>query len=143
MRWCGLCSAGGRGFLQGERPHPENVDARMVARGYRDLVTSPPLGLWFQGQVQTALRRRGGPLLLARGEGCRVWDHGGRSYLDARSGLWTVTVGYGRREVVDAVDKQLQQLAFAPLTDVASPVALTLAERLRDHVPGDLRTLAL
>jgi adenosylmethionine-8-amino-7-oxononanoate aminotransferase len=115
----------------------------MVARRTRDLVPSPPPALWFQGQVQTALQRRGGPLMLVRGDGCRVWDNRGRSYLDARSGLWTVTVGYGRREVVDAVDQQLRQLAFAPLTDAAAPIVLALAERLRDLLPGDLRTLAL
>jgi adenosylmethionine-8-amino-7-oxononanoate aminotransferase len=115
----------------------------MVARRDRDLVTSSLTALWFQGQVQTALQRRGGPLLLVRGEGCRVWDNRGGSYLDARSGLWTVTVGYGRGEVVDAVEAQLRQLAFAPLTDAGAPIAVALAERLRDLLPGDLRTLAL
>ena len=115
----------------------------MVARRNRDLVPSPPPTVWYQGQVQTVLRRRGGPLLLVRGEGCRVWDDRARSYLDARSGVWTVTVGYGRREVVDAVDEQLRRLAFAPLTDAASPTALALADRLRPLLPGDLRTLAL
>jgi adenosylmethionine-8-amino-7-oxononanoate aminotransferase len=89
------------------------------------------------------LGRRGGPLLLVRGDGCRVWDARGRSYLDARSGLWAVTVGYGRREVVAAVGEHLQRLSFAPLTDAASPVALDLAARLVDLLPGDLETVAL
>jgi adenosylmethionine-8-amino-7-oxononanoate aminotransferase len=89
------------------------------------------------------LQRRGGPLLLVRGAGCRVWDERGRSYLDARSGLWAATIGYGRREVLEAIDEQLRRLPFAPLTDAASPVALALADRIRALLPGDLSMLAL
>src|SRR5437879_7619256 len=93
--------------------------------------------LWFQGQVQAALRQAGGPLLLVRGEGSRVWDDRGRAYLDARSGLWAVTVGYGRPEVAAAVHDQLRRLSFAPLTDAVSPVAVDLAARLAAVLPGD------
>jgi len=105
--------------------------------------SGPGGSLWLQGQAQTALRRRGGPLLLVRGEGCRVWDDRGRAYLDARSGLWAVTVGYGRADVADAVHEQLRRLSFAPLTDAASPLALDLAARLADVLPGDLSAVAL
>jgi adenosylmethionine-8-amino-7-oxononanoate aminotransferase len=99
--------------------------------------------LWYQGQVQTALARRGGPLFLARGDGSRVWDVNGHAYLDARSGLWTVLVGYGRADIIDAVTGQLRVLSFAPLTDTASPVARDLAARLIALLPGDLRMIVL
>ena len=99
--------------------------------------------LWFQGQVQAALRQAGGPLLLVRGEGSRVWDDRGRAYLDARSGVWAVTVGYGRPDVAAAVHDQLRRLSFAPLTDAASPVAVDLAARLAAVLPGDLTMVAL
>ncbi len=99
--------------------------------------------LWFQGQIQTTLARKGGPLLLVRGEGSRVWDDRGRSYLDARSGLWAVTVGYGREDIANAVGESLRRLSFAPLTDTASPVALDLAGRLAQILPGDLDAVAL
>jgi len=101
---------------------------------------SPP-AVWYQGQVQAALIRRGGPLRLVRGEGTHVWDAAGRRYLDGRSGLWAVLVGYGRSEIVDAVAAQLRTLSFAPLTDAASPLVETLAERLRAVLPGDLRSI--
>lgn len=101
---------------------------------------SPP-AVWYQGQVQATLARRGGPLRLVRGEGTRVWDAAGRRYLDARSGLWTVLAGYGRAEIIDAVAGQLRTLSFAPLTDAASPLVETLAERLRAVLPGDLTTI--
>jgi adenosylmethionine-8-amino-7-oxononanoate aminotransferase len=63
--------------------------------------------------------------------------------LDARSGLWAVTVGYGRADVAAAVHAQLRTLSFAPLTDTVSPVAEALAERIRGLAPGDLETVAL
>ena len=102
-----------------------------------------PHSLWFQGQAQTALRRHGGPLILTRGEGSRVWDSQGRAYLDARAGLWTVTVGYGRAEVIEAVRSQLQALSFAPLTDTASSTALDLAAALTQRVPNELQGFIL
>jgi adenosylmethionine-8-amino-7-oxononanoate aminotransferase len=73
-----------------------------------------------------------------RGSGTRVWDADGHKYLDARSGLWTALVGYGRPEIIDAIASQLRALSFAPLTDAASPLVETLAERLRSVLPGDL-----
>src|SRR5437879_13728939 len=90
-----------------ERP---GIDARTenqlgIAPERNRLMSS---SLWFQGQVQAVLRQAGGPLLLVRGEGSRVWDDRGRAYLDARSGLWAVTVGYSRPEVAAAVDDQLR-----------------------------------
>lgn len=99
--------------------------------------------LWFQGQIQTALRRAGGPLLLTRGRGSVVWDRQGQSYIDARSGLWAVIAGYGRPEIADAVRTQLEALSFAPLTDAASEAALDLASRLIGLLPGDLDTISL
>ncbi len=72
-----------------------------------------------------------------------MWDAQGRAYLDARSGLWAVLVGYGRPDVIEAVAGQLRALSFAPLTDAASPVAQDLASRLTAFLPGDLRTVML
>ena len=72
-----------------------------------------------------------------------MWDARGRSYLDARSGLWAATVGYGRADVAAAVHAQLRTLSFAPLTDAVSPVAETLASRIGSLAPGDLDTVVL
>ncbi|HLW47698.1 MAG TPA: aminotransferase class III-fold pyridoxal phosphate-dependent enzyme [bacterium] len=112
----------------------------MSPRGASRPAHRPP-AVWYQGQVQAALARRGGPLRLVRGAGTHVWDADGRKYLDARSGLWAALVGYGRGEIIDAIAAQLRTLSFAPLTDAASPLVETLAERLRTLLPGDLDSL--
>ena len=49
-------------------------------------------------------------LEIVRGEGCRVWDVDGRSYLDGTASLWYCAAGHGRREIAEAITAQLGQL---------------------------------
>ncbi|CAN5545369.1 aspartate aminotransferase family protein [soil metagenome] len=48
---------------------------------------------------------------LVSGQGSTVVDAQGREYLDAIASLWCVNVGHGRREVIDAVTRQMGALA--------------------------------
>jgi putrescine---pyruvate transaminase len=49
-------------------------------------------------------------LEIVRGDGCRVWDAEGRSYLDGTASLWYCAAGHGRREIIDAIAAQLGEL---------------------------------
>ncbi len=49
-------------------------------------------------------------LEIVRGEGCRVWDASGHSYLDGTASLWYCAAGHGRREIIDAIAAQLSEL---------------------------------
>lgn len=73
---------------------------------------------------------------IVRGEGAAVWDADGTEYVDAMASLWYCAVGYGRREVVEAVSTQLASLAtyscFDPFTN---PPADALAERIAGLTP--------
>jgi adenosylmethionine-8-amino-7-oxononanoate aminotransferase len=51
------------------------------------------------------------PFIVDRGEGIYVFDETGKRYLDAAASLWYMNVGYGRGEIVDAMDHQLRKLA--------------------------------
>jgi adenosylmethionine-8-amino-7-oxononanoate aminotransferase len=71
---------------------------------------------------------------IVRGEGALLWDDAGKQYIDGIASLWLCQVGHGRRELVDAVVSQAQQLAtyntFAPMTNsVAVRAADMIAER--------------
>ena len=44
--------------------------------------------------------------MMVRGSGSTVYDEDGRGYIDAMAGLWCVNVGYGRRELADALHEQ-------------------------------------
>ncbi|MGB7982990.1 MAG: aspartate aminotransferase family protein [Candidatus Nanopelagicales bacterium] len=76
--------------------------------------------------------------VIVRGEGARVFDDQGRSYLDGLAGLFTVQVGHGRTEIAEAMAAQASQLAFFPLWSYAHPAAIELADRLADLAPPDI-----
>jgi adenosylmethionine-8-amino-7-oxononanoate aminotransferase len=76
--------------------------------------------------------------IIARGEGCYVWDQHGRRYLDGLSGLFTVQVGHGRKELADAAAEQAAALAYFPVWSYGNEPAIELAGRLADLAPGDL-----
>ncbi|MGQ9480181.1 aminotransferase family protein [Chloroflexus sp.] len=71
------------------------------------------------------------PTILVRGEGSRVWDQDGNEYIDGLSGLFTVNVGYGRREIIEAISAQLSEIAYVspfsfpslPLIDISARLA--------------------
>ena len=50
------------------------------------------------------------PISLAGGEGCRVWDYSGRSYLDFSSQLVNTNIGHQHPRVVAAIKAQADQL---------------------------------
>ncbi|MGN7779608.1 aspartate aminotransferase family protein [Mycolicibacterium sp. 22603] len=78
------------------------------------------------------------PPIITRGEGTRIFDDKGNSYIDGLSGLFVVQVGHGREELAAAAAKQAEQLAFFPLWSYATPTAIELAERVANYAPGDL-----
>ncbi|HEY8826237.1 MAG TPA: aspartate aminotransferase family protein [Jatrophihabitantaceae bacterium] len=75
---------------------------------------------------------------IVRGEGARIFDVNGKSYLDGLSGLFVVQAGHGRLELAEAAYKQASELAFFPIWSYAHPPAIQLADRLADYAPGDL-----
>ena len=66
-----------------------------------------------------------------KGEGTTLTDADGKRYIDAMSGLWNVTLGYGRRELVDAAAAQMGELAYASgYAGSTNLRAMELAEKL-------------
>ena len=76
--------------------------------------------------------------IIARGEGCLVWDAHGKEYLDGLSGLFTVQLGHGRRDLAAAAARQAVTLEYFPLWTYAHPPAIELAAKLAELAPGDL-----
>jgi adenosylmethionine-8-amino-7-oxononanoate aminotransferase len=81
------------------------------------------------------------PLLMARAEGLFYWDSHGQRYLDALSGIYTVSVGHNNRRVIEAIRRQLDTLHFSPPMHGSNPVAVQLANLLAELAPGDLNTV--
>jgi beta-alanine--pyruvate transaminase len=78
------------------------------------------------------------PRLLARAEGVHYWTEDGREIMDGVSGLWCVNAGHGRREITEAVTKQLSTMEFAPAFQMGHPIAFELANRLSKIAPPNL-----
>jgi adenosylmethionine-8-amino-7-oxononanoate aminotransferase len=76
------------------------------------------------------------PFIVDRGEGIYVWDEEGRRYLDAAASLWYMNVGYGREQIIDAMDAQLRKLpAFHTFVDYATRPPIDLANRIASVSP--------
>ena len=93
--------------------------------------------LWGHFTNLHATQRSGLPV-ISRGEGPWVFDDAGRRYLDGLSGLFTVNIGHGRRELAEVAAQQAESLAYFPIWSFAHEPAIDLATRLADLAPGDL-----
>ncbi len=76
------------------------------------------------------------PLALTRGEGCRVWDADGKSYLDFVAGIAVVNLGHCHPAVVEAIRAQAGQLMHISNLYVNEP-AVKLARWLVEHSFAD------
>ncbi len=76
------------------------------------------------------------PAIYVKGEGMRITDIDGKTYLDAVSGgVWTVNVGYGRKEIVDAVAAQMLDLCYFA-NGVGNVPTIKFSEKLISKMPG-------
>ncbi|MFB9949274.1 aspartate aminotransferase family protein [Rhizobium puerariae] len=76
------------------------------------------------------------PRLLAGAEGMYYTDIDGNKVLDGTAGLWCVNAGHGRKKIVQAVERQLSMLDYAPTFQMGHPVAFDFATRLAANAPG-------
>jgi putrescine---pyruvate transaminase len=75
-------------------------------------------------------------VVMRSAEGVWLEDTAGNRYLDATAALWYCNVGYGRREIADAVAEQLVRLpAYSSFGAYTSEPTVALAERLAALAP--------
>lgn len=72
------------------------------------------------------------PHIWVSGQGVKLTNLEGKSYMDGLSGMWNVYVGHGRQELVDAASGQMKTLAFATAyAGATNPLAIELARTLK------------
>jgi adenosylmethionine-8-amino-7-oxononanoate aminotransferase len=85
-----------------------------------------------------------GSLVIVRGKGVWCWDAAGRRYLDGSASIWNVSLGFGQREIAEAVRDQLETLSFhLSLLNISTPPAIELAARLAAIAPPGLTRVFL
>ena len=80
-----------------------------------------------------------GPLIIARGEGIRVWDAAGKEYIEGMAGLWSVAAGFSEPRLRDAAARQMDLLPFYhTFSHKSHEPSIRLAEKLVEMTPEPL-----
>ena len=81
----------------------------------------------------------GDPRIIETGKGVFIKDRKGNELLDGFAGLYCVNIGYGRKEVADAIAEQAHQLAYYhSYAGHSSEPLIRLSDRLVTMAPGDM-----
>mgnify|MGYP001075426923 CR=1 FL=1 len=78
------------------------------------------------------------PRLLVAAEGMHYTSQDGRKILDGTAGLWCCNAGHANPKIVEAVQRQVKTLDFAPSFQMGHPLEFEFAARLADILPGEL-----
>ncbi|MCO8162784.1 aspartate aminotransferase family protein [Pseudomonas sp. 21LCFQ010] len=78
------------------------------------------------------------PRLIVGAEGSWLIDDQGRRIYDGLSGLWTCGAGHSRKEIQEAVAKQLGTLDYSPAFQYGHPLSFKLAEKITSLTPAGL-----
>jgi len=81
---------------------------------------------------------RAAPPVVARGEGIYVFDADGKRYLDASGGAAVSCLGHSHPKVAQAIEDQLDRIAFAHTGFFTNQPMEDLAARMAAGAPGDL-----
>ncbi len=78
------------------------------------------------------------PRIFVAAEGMHYTTADGRKVLDGTAGLWCVNAGHGRREIAQAVERQISTLDYSPAFQMGHPGAFELASRVARMAPEGL-----
>ncbi|PSR10772.1 MAG: adenosylmethionine--8-amino-7-oxononanoate transaminase [Bacteroidetes bacterium] len=84
----------------------------------------------------TQMKTAGAPLPIVRGAGSYLYHEDGTAYLDAVSSWWVNLHGHAHPYIAEQVSAQLLQLEHVIFAGFTHPPAVTLAERLLQHLPS-------
>jgi adenosylmethionine-8-amino-7-oxononanoate transaminase len=77
-------------------------------------------------------------LVIERGEGVYLYDTEGRKYLDGVSSLWVNVHGHRKKEIDEAIRKQLSKIAHSTLLGLGNVPSIELAKKLIEIAPQGL-----
>lgn len=80
-------------------------------------------------------------MLVDTADGIYLWDAEGRRYIDGPAGMWCTQIGYGRKDMAEAIAAQVLKLPYtSPFSNASEPSAI-LAKKMADLAPGDLNNV--
>lgn len=84
---------------------------------------------WLTGKVE--------PIPVERADGIYFWDYNGKKYYDMSSQLANVNLGYGNKDIIQAVQKQVEILPYIAPAHASGPRS-QLAKMLIDLAPDNM-----
>jgi beta-alanine--pyruvate transaminase len=78
------------------------------------------------------------PRMMVSAKGCYYTDQNGKQIFDGLSGLWCSGLGHGRRELTDAVTRQMSTLDYSPAFQFGHAQSFALANKLKELTPAGL-----
>jgi adenosylmethionine-8-amino-7-oxononanoate transaminase len=105
---------------------------------YEELKRLDHTYLWHPfTQMQEWMREE--PCIISQAEGHYLIDVQGRKYLDGVSSLWCNLHGHRKKELDDAVKRQLDRVAHSTFLGVSHVSGIQLAEKLVEIAPRGVR----
>ena len=93
--------------------------------------------LWMHNRDWEQMNKNSEPMIVVKGSGIRVEDSNGNSWIDLNGGYNSVNVGYGRKDIADAVLNQASKLPYFPATTTTLPT-VDLVTKISELAPGSL-----
>ncbi|CAN5789995.1 aspartate aminotransferase family protein [soil metagenome] len=78
------------------------------------------------------------PRMFVSAQGAYYTDDKGQKVFDGLSGLWCTGLGHARKEIVEAVQKQVATLDYAPAFQFGHPASFELANKIKELTPAGL-----
>ena len=92
--------------------------------------------LWMPFTANKAFKAR--PRMLIAAKDMHYVSDDGREILDGAAGLWCVNAGHCRQPIVEAVQKAVATIDFAPAFQMGHPATFQLASELTELLPRGL-----
>ncbi|MGL4322672.1 MAG: aspartate aminotransferase family protein [Beijerinckiaceae bacterium] len=91
---------------------------------------------WMPFTANRAFKRR--PRMVAGAKDMHYITADGRKIMDGTAGLWCCNAGHARRPIIEAIQKQAEELDFAPNFQFGHPKVFALAARIAAMAPKGL-----
>lgn len=106
-----------------------------MTRSRQEIIAGDQRHVWHPYTPMSDYLAAGDPLVVARAAGSRLYDHDGRSYLDANSAWWTSLLGHNHPRLVRALKEQADSMCHVAFGGITHEPAVVLAERLVAAAP--------
>ncbi len=84
----------------------------------------------------------GEPRIITGGQGIRIRDRNGRELIDAFAGIYCNHIGYGRKEIAEAMYEQALRLGYYhSFRGYSNEPAIRLGQRVLAMAPGDMKRI--